>query len=134
MLLSFPTPWSAPSGDIALSCPPAPPGVPPDLYGVYDPGPIKNAFMATGWATLLLVFSLVLLCYLATNMSTGPRFQWRWWGFLAGTATLSFVLPLLTLPWWPTHALQGSCENSPEPFAASLPWDLILARAFAGII
>lgn len=133
-MLSFPSPWSAPSHDIVLSCPAAPPGVPPDPYGVYDPGPVKSAFIATGWATLAVVLAIVLLCYLATRMSTGPRFQVRWWWCLGWSALASFLIPFIVLRPWPTRALPGSCENSPDAFAAALPWDVVVDRALTGLL
>lgn len=126
--------WATPPASLVLDCPPAPPGATNDPTGFFDPGTVDAAYSAAGWGSLVVVLLLVLLCYLLTEMSTGPRFTRRWLLFLVVAAVVCFAVPLGVLRAWPTHSLAGSCELFPDPFPAKLPWNEIVNRALAGLV
>jgi hypothetical protein len=126
--------WSPPPRDLPLSCPPPADGQQADPSGFYDASTVHAAFDATWTASLLSVLVLLLVCYLATSQTTGRSFGMRWILCLAVSVVLGFVAPFAVLTLYPTHALAGSCETNPEPFALALPTWLVLARSVAGAV
>jgi hypothetical protein len=125
--------WAPPHANIPLTCPPPAPGESPDLNGFFDPGPVAAAYQSTALATALLVLLAVLACYLLDRHSLSRAFVRRWWMVMAGTVFVGALVPLAMLYFVvPQHALAGSCETNPLPFAATYPLGLALSRALAG--
>lgn len=125
--------WAGPPTNLSLACPPGAPGA-PATSGFYDPDTVRAAYEMASWATLVAVVGLVLICYLATRTSLGPKFVHRWWLFGVLTAAAGFVVSLLVLRGWDTRALANSCPTNPTPFLATLPWSEILQRGLAGLV
>jgi hypothetical protein len=120
-------------GDIRLVCPAAAPGQSANPYGFFDPGSVAAAFRAATIASITVALLAVLVCYLATSTSLGPQFVRRWWIFGAATAVLAAVITAVTLLAWPTHAMAGTCETNPFPFALDLPMNVALLRGIGGL-
>lgn len=124
--------WAGPPEDLTIVCPAPPPGDPTPPPGYLDPATVSAAYGATGWATVLIVVSLVLVCYLLSRTSLGPGFVKRWWVFLLLSAVGGFLAAISILSSWPTRALPGSCVTDPNPFTVGLPWSEIITRGVAG--
>jgi hypothetical protein len=125
--------WAPPPANVALVCPPPAPGDPSDLAGFFDPLPVATAYQWTAAATALLVLLAVLACYLLDRRSLSRAFVQRWWMVLVGTAVLGALVPLAMLyAVVPQHALAGTCETNPLPFAQVFPLGPALDRAIAG--
>jgi hypothetical protein len=125
--------WAGPPENLSLACPAGAPGQPPTT-GFFDPDTVRAAYQAASWATLAAVVVWILVCYLWTRTTLGPRFVHRWWLFGVIAAASGFVAPLLVLHYWPTRALAGSCQTNPTPFLNPLPWSEILQRGLAGLL
>lgn len=126
--------WAAPPADVELACPPPAPGDPPDLNGFFDPLPVATAYQWAAVATALLVLAAVLACYLTDRRSLSRAFVRRWWVFLGVASVIGAVVPLAMLYFAvPQHALAGTCDTNPLPFAATYPLDLALSRSLAGL-
>lgn len=126
--------WSPPPANVQLACPPPAPGEAPDLNGFFDPGPVAAAYSWIFWASLGAVLLSILLCYLVYSSSLSRGFVRRWYWFLIGTMVAGALIPVLVMYLTPQHALAGSCETNPLPFAAELPGVLMVARAGAGLV
>lgn len=127
--------WASPPANLPLACPPPAPGDPPAASGFFDPGPVAAAYQWTAAATALLVLLAVLACYLLDRRSLSRGFVRRWWLVLAAASVAGAVVPLVMLyAVVPLHALAGTCETNPLPFAAAYPGDLALSRALAGFV
>jgi hypothetical protein len=84
-------------------------------------------------ATALLVMAAVLACYLTDRRSLSRAFVRRWWVALAVASIIGALVPLAVLYFAvPQHALAGTCDTNPLPFAAPFPLDVALGRALAG--
>lgn len=127
--------WAAPPADVELTCPPPAPGDPPDLNGFFDPVPVATAYQWAAAATGLLVLAAVLACYLTDRRSLSRAFVRRWWVSLAIASVIGALVPLLMLYFAvPQHALAGTCDTNPLPFAATYPLGLALGRSLAGLV
>jgi hypothetical protein len=127
--------WAPPPADVALICPLPAPGEPEDPFGVFDPASVLTAYQWTAVATALLVLLAVLACYLTDRRSLSRAFVQRWWVTLAIASVIGALVPLVMLYFVvPQHALAGTCETNPLPFAATFPVGLALSRALAGFI
>lgn len=127
--------WASPPTNVALACPPPAPGDAPDLNGFFDPVPVATAYQWTALVTGLLVLLAVLACYLLDRRSLSRAFVRRWWLVLAAASVIGALVPLAMLYLVvPQHALAGSCETNPLPFAAAYPLGLALNRALAGFL
>jgi hypothetical protein len=125
--------WAPPPRDVELVCPAPAPGESPDLHGFFDPGPIAAAYQWTALATALLVLLAVLACYLLDRRSLSRAFVRRWWMVLGAASVVGALVPLVMLyAVVPQHALAGTCETNPLPFAAAFPLGPALSRAVAG--
>jgi hypothetical protein len=120
--------------NLALACPPPAPGETRDPTGFFDPASVSAAFQAAGWVTAGLVVALVVVCYLANSTTVGPRFVRRWWMFGIATVFVAALAGGAVVALWPTHALASSCETLPTAFARHLPLNVVLNRAFAGLL
>jgi hypothetical protein len=127
--------WAPPPANVALTCPAPAPGDPPDLNGFFDPVPVATAYGWMFWTTLVLVLLAVLACYLLDRRSLSRAFVRRWWLVLIGTSVLGALVPFVMLYLVVTqHALAGTCDTNPLPFAATYPIALALNRALAGLV
>jgi hypothetical protein len=125
--------WSPPPANVYLECPPPAPGEAFDPAGFFDPASVAAAYQWTALATALLVVLAVLACYLLDQRSLSRAFVRRWWIVLATASVIGALVPLAMLYFVvPQHALQGTCETNPLPFAAVFPLGLALNRALAG--
>jgi hypothetical protein len=125
--------WATTPTDVALVCPPPAPGEDPDLNGFFDSAPIATAWQWTAATTALLVLVAVLACYLLDRRSLSRGFVRRWWMVLAAASLAGALVPFAMLYLAvPQHALVGTCETNPLPFAATFPLGLALNRALAG--
>jgi hypothetical protein len=122
-----------PPGDVSLLCPPPPPGQTANPSGYFDGASVGAAFTAAGVASAAVALLLVFACYLLTSTSLGPWFVKRWWIFAAITTVLAAVATAVTLLAWPTHAMAGTCETYPLPFAVTLPFGIVMMRALGGL-
>lgn len=126
--------WSPPPTSLNFACPPAPAGIEgANARGFFDPATIDPGYSAIGYLSVALVIALVLLCYLWTATSTGPRFTRRWGLFLLLTGIVCFAATFL-LRLWPTMTLADTCLAGQAPFRLPLPWSVILDRALAGFV
>jgi hypothetical protein len=126
--------WSPPT-NLTLRCPDPPPGVEgTNPIGYYDPVTISSAYAVAATTTVIAAFAVVLICYLGTRTSLGPRFLTRWRLSLVGAGMLGLLAPMLVLTLWPTRALAGTCETNPSPFAAPLPWSEVMAASASGAL
>ena len=126
-------PWAPPPGDLNVACPPPPPGEVAVPFGAFDPQSVAAAYAAAGSVNIVTVLLLVFACYLLASGSTSPRFSRRWSVFLGLSVAISSLATLLVLRLWPAHALAGTCQTNPAPFAQTLPWDAIILRSIAGL-
>lgn len=127
--------WATPPANVPLECPPPPPDQPFDPYGIFDPVPVAAAYQWTAAVTALLVLLAVLACYLLYRRSLSRAFVQRWWIALAFASVLGALVPLVMLyAAVPQHALAGTCETNPLPFAATFPLGLALSRSLAGFL
>ena len=126
--------WGAPRGDVPLTCPPPIGDQPPDPVGFFDTQTVTDAFAMTGRVSIAAIFTLVLFCYLATQYTTGPKFVRRWTIHLGISSVVTFLVPLIVLYLWHTHAAVGTCETNPEAFAMKLPVQVVLVRSSAGLV
>jgi uncharacterized BrkB/YihY/UPF0761 family membrane protein len=127
--------WAPPPANVPLICPPPAPGDPPSLNGFFDPAPIEAAYQWAALATGVLVLLAVLACYLMDRRSLSRAFVRRWWVVMAATAGIGALVPLAMLYLVvPQHALAGSCETNPLPFAETFPLGLALTRALVGFV
>jgi hypothetical protein len=125
--------WAPPPAALPLICPAPAPGEPADPGGFFDPAPLSAAYDWIFTATAAGVLLMVLVCYLAAPASLSLHFVRRWYGFWIGTALLGALVPLVVLLLMPQHALAGSCETNPLPFAAALSLSQMLPRITAGL-
>lgn len=123
--------WARPPVSLALSCPPAPAGTTANPFGTFDDQTVRAAFTLVGVESAAIVLAIVLACYLAGRVSTGPRFTFRWVVLWLVAAALCAGVAWLQLANAPTTALAGSCESDPSAFPAALPFATVVNRALA---
>ena len=133
-MLAIPILWPGPPSDLPLTCPPPPPGEPIDPTGFFDPAVLEKAYSTANAAVLALAVLLLVLCYLWTSSSLGPRFVRRWTLFVVGTALAALVAATAIVALWPARALANSCETNPEPFAARVPFWEALQHGMSGTL
>lgn len=126
--------WAPPPASLPLNCPPPPDGQIPDPLGFFDYMTVSAAFNTAATVSAAIAIAAVVICYAMTSTTLGPRFVRRWWITLGLTALVTFGAVWLILQRAPTTALAGSCELSPDAFAATLPLGVILSRSLAGLV
>lgn len=126
--------WAPAPASLSLNCPPPPDGQTPDPLGFYDWMTVNAAFNSAATVSAVIVILAVVICYAFTANTLGPRFVRRWWIMLGLTALTTFGAVWLILQRSATTALAGSCETSPDAFAAALPFGIILSRSLAGMV
>ena len=127
--------WAGPPGRIPVTCPLPLPGDPAATApGFLDPSMVRAAYSVTGLATLAAALAVVLVCYLATRTTLGPRFVVRWYAFWGLAVALGLALPFAILRLWETRVYPGSCATNPTPFASPIPWSEVIERGAAGAV
>lgn len=125
--------WAVPPVGLQLQCPPPPAGVSANPIGYYDDGLVREAFNATALWSGALVVSAILVCYLLTRKSSGPRFDRRWLVTLSVTGILCAAVAFAILHFAHVTAMAQSCQSDPSAFPVQLPGGVILSRAAAGL-
>lgn len=125
--------WAPPPVSLALDCPPAPAGTTANPFGTFDDQSVRAAFTLVSVESALIVLAIVLACYLVGQVSTGPRFTFRWVVLWLVAALLCGGLAWLQLANVSTTALAGSCESNPSAFPAALPFPTVLNRSLAAV-
>jgi hypothetical protein len=137
MLPSLLHPWLAPA-NVPLSCPPPPPGDPPDPTGFFDPATVSSAYHWTAIAVAVLLLALVLVCYLWTSRSLNVSFVRRWYLFWIATMVGAAAAPFVVFRLIPLRALANSCDTNPLAFRAFMPtaalWPLAAAWLFWALV
>lgn len=118
---------------VSFTCPPAASGSGGPTIGFYDGASVASAYDVLAAISVLTVLLIVLLTYLGTSKTLGPRFVFRWYWGLVLSAVGCAIVAYATLSVMPTHALADTCPTNPNPFPLRLPASLIMARAVAGI-
>ncbi len=126
--------WALPPVDARLFCPPPVSGEPVDVSGAFEPGRLAAMWAMIAAVTTAGVVLLVAGCYQLPRNSLSARFVGRWYGWLAGAALFSALVPPAVAVLMPARALAGSCMTNPAAFSVYLPLDLVLPRAAAGAL
>lgn len=127
--------WAAPPERLALACPPGAPGQTTNPTGFFDDRTVRAAYTLVSIESMVLVLAFVLICYLLTRSSTGPRFTRRWLACWAGAAVLAGVVAWGQLHYAPgTTAEVNTCEANPAAFAVALPGAYAITRATAALV
>jgi hypothetical protein len=127
--------WAVPPVNVALACPPPPPGETANPFGFFDPTAVASAYQWTVAASALAALVAVLACYLLDRESLSRTFVRRWYVALGATSVAGALVPLLMLyVAVPQHAMAGTCDTNSLPFAAAFPLGLALSRAAAGLV
>jgi len=126
--------WATPPIGLQLQCPPAPAGVTANPIGYFDDNLVRAAFdAAASWSGAVTV-SAILLCYLATRKSTGPRFDRRWLTWWIVGCAVCGLASYLALHFAHITAMAQSCQSDPGAFAVSLPRGVVVNRTTAGLV
>jgi hypothetical protein len=126
--------WAVPPQAEPLVCPPAPEGVVANATGSFNYASVSAAYATTAAVSVFLVILVLSVCYLATRLSTGPRFDRRFLFSWVITTVLCGVIPFLVLTFAPTTAEAGTCQSNPSAFPATLPMGVIISRGMAGLV
>lgn len=119
---------------ISFTCPPSGSGGAGPTLGFYDGASVASAYDVLALASVIAVLVIVLVTYLGTSKTLGPRFVFRWYWGGAVAAIGCAVLAYTLLSIMPTHAAAGTCPSNLNPFLLRLPASLIMTRAVAGFV
>ena len=103
--------WAGPEEIPIVPCPAPTPGQAGDPGGFADPATVSAAYNTVGLISLSVVLLLILICYLWTSQTLGPRFVKRWWVTAALAALLCALIPIPVLRMWDVRAAIGSCSR-----------------------
>ena len=126
--------WATPPVNLELACPVSPSGAATNVTGYFDNASVVDGYTLAAAASAAVIALGVCACYLLTRKTLGPGFKTRWLVFLIGSGLLSGVAAFFVLQNAPTHALAGTCESNPAPFAVALPMSKIMIRSVAGAV
>ena len=123
-----------PPPDLSLPCPAPASGQVTNATGNFEFATVKAAFDTAGFASLALVVLIVLICYLATRVTMGPRFKLRFAVSLAAACVGCAVVSAVILHLYPTTAMANTCQSNATAFPWPLPNSVIALRTLVGLL
>jgi cytochrome bd-type quinol oxidase subunit 2 len=104
------------------------------VTGTFDDTTVRAAFdSAAGWSAAAVVV-VILVCYIATRKSSGPRFDRRWLFSGIVAVVLCGIASYASLHFANTTAMAQSCGSDPNAFPWPLPGSVVSNRTVAGLL